>query len=304
MPRVIETVTAVFAAFGRHEALMPPKVYLDLPQYAGDFRAMPAYVAGAAGVKWVNSHPENPKRYNLPTVMAVLILNDPATARPLAIMDGTIITQYRTGAAAAVATQHLARPDARSLGVVGCGAQAIAHVEAITAVRTFEEIRLFDVDPERARRVAAAVPQLPARVTSIEATAGADVVLTLTPVTKPIVRREWVKPGAHVNAMGADAAGKQELDSELTLAARVFVDAWEQASHSGEINVLVHQGRLDRQSIAGELGEVVAGLLPGRLGDEITIFDSTGLAVQDIATAKYLYEEALKRGVGTEIELL
>lgn len=299
MPAVIEAVETAFAAYGRGEAKMPPKVYLDVPK--GDFRAMPAYLPGAAGVKWVNVHPDNPTHGTLPTVMGLIIYSDPETGQPLALLDGTWITRARTGAAAAVATRHLARLGARSLGIVGCGGQAVTNLQALTQVVKPERIELHDVNEANARRVAGLFPQFNCRVARIEEACAADVVTTLTPSHGPVVRREWVRPGAHINAMGADAPGKQELEIDLLLASRVFVDDWAQASHSGEINVAHSRGLLEEA--AGSLPEVVVGRVAGRQDDEeITIFDSTGLAIQDLATANKVYHEARRKGVGVEVE--
>ena len=302
--QVMKIVERAFIAHARHEDQMPPKLYLQLPQCGGDFRAMPAYVDGAAGIKWVNSHAENPQRYQLPTVMAVMIYSDPETGYPLAIMDGTLITRFRTGAAAGLATRLFARPGARTLGMVGCGAQAYTALAAVSTVFTPEQVILSDARAEAVSSLAEGFPALPCRPGSIEEAAGCDVICTTTPVHRPIVRREWVQDGAHINALGADAAGKQELETDLTIQARVFVDDLEQASHSGEINVPIAQGLFRVDDLAGTIGEVAAGLLEGRVGNEITIFDSTGLAIQDVATAKHVYEAARERRIGQLIDLV
>lgn len=300
---LVDSVEEAFAAFGRGEAVMPPKVYLDLPRHGGDFRAMPGYVRGAAGLKWVNVHPNNPSSCGLPTVMAIMIYSDPETGRPLAVMDGTLLTRLRTAAAAAVATKYLARKDSRSLGMIGCGVQARTHVEALATVAPFAEIVVYDIDPHKSEALATSLRQAgrAALAGSAPEAAACDVICTTTPSREPIVLKEWVKPGAHINAMGADAPGKRELDPALVLASRIFVDDWAQASHSGEINVLVSEAKLGRESVSGTLGEVVAGLNPGRVAaDEVTVFDSTGLAIQDVAAARCFYEAARRKGVGTE----
>jgi alanine dehydrogenase len=296
---VIDAVEHAFAAYGRGEAHMPPKVYLDVPH--GDFRAMPAAMGTSAIVKWVNSHTQNPDLHGLPTVMAILIYNDAETGRPLAVMDGTLITQQRTAAAAAVATRHLARKDARTLGLVGCGGQAVAHLRAIARVVRPERVLLADLHRPHAERVAAELADLPCEIVQTPQACAADVVTTLTGGRKGFVQRDWVRPGAHINAMGADAAGKQELTVELLLAARVFVDDWAQAAHSGEINVAFRDGKL--KEIAGTLPEVICGKRPGRASDdEITIFDSTGLAIQDLALARALYDDARRSGAGRLVD--
>ncbi len=296
--RVVEAVEHAFAAHAAERVTMPPKSYIDLSQYNGDFRSMPAYVDAdewdAAGVKWVNSHPDNPDEHGLPSVMGVMIYSDPETALPLAIMDGTELTRQRTGAAAAVATDHLADPDATRLGLVGAGGQSYAQVEAIATVRPIQEIVVHDVDE-------GAVDQFIDRFGdrfavapgSISDAGHCDVLTTVTPVRDPIVALDDVGPNTHINAMGADAAGKQELSPEILQAGTIVIDDYEQCTHSGEINVPWSGGILVDADIHGTLGEVILGEIPGRSGLEgVTVFDSTGLAIQDIAAARVIYENA------------
>ncbi len=302
MEHAVSAVEGAFRAHGAGEALMPAKVYLDLPRYRGDFRAMPTYLEGSAGVKWVNSHPENPERHGLPAVMGVFVLSDPDTAVPLAVMDFTYLTAVRTGAAGAVASKHLARDGAKSLGFVGCGVQARFLLDAHRAVLPGLDLKMADVEPERARRFAA---EAGGDAVSIEEACACDIVCTATPSRGPVVERAWVRRGAHVNAMGADAPGKQELDPALLDDGVVVIDEAHQAQSSGEINVPLGQRTLDREHIRGTLGEVLVGSKPGRLSDdEITIFDSTGLAIQDLALARIVYELAREQGIGTELDLV
>ena len=310
MPDLVAAVEGAFGAYARGDATMPAKSYIDLPQYDGDLRSMPAYVdAGdwdAAAVKWVNSHPENPDRHGFPTVMGAVIYSDPETALPLAVLDGIELTQRRTGAAAAVATDYLARTDARSLGLIGAGAQAHMQLEAIATVRPIERVVVADVDEDA---VASFVETYGDRFEvvggTVEEAAACDVVSTTTPVEEPSLSRETGGPGTHVHAMGADAAGKHELDPEILLDARLVIDDYDQCVHSGEINVPYSEGVVGDGDIDAELGAVVAGDEPGRTdGEEITVFDSTGLAIQDVAAAHVAYEHASEAGVGTEFDLL
>jgi ornithine cyclodeaminase/alanine dehydrogenase len=303
--KVLEVVEDAFKSYSLGRAKMPPKLYLDLPEYAGDFRAMPAYVNGAAGVKWVNSHPQNPGRFGKPTVMAVLVYNDPTTGEPLAVMDATSITMYRTAAATAVATKHLARKDSSTLGIIGCGAQARPHLVYLDQVMGFNEVLLYDIDPERAARVAAVAPKKCRVVASVAEAAKADVVTTITPGNRIVLTKDHVRDGHHINCVGADALGKQELDPQILLSSRVFVDDMAQATHSGEVSTPIHNGIYNEAMIAGTLGDVVTGKIPGRKSAaEVTLFDSTGLAIEDIATAKYLYEKALALGAGLKVDLI
>ncbi|XXY52181.1 ornithine cyclodeaminase family protein [Sorangium sp. So ce269] len=300
MDAAIAAVEAAFAAHGRGEAAMPPKVYLGLPAHDGDLRAMPAYVDGAAGVKWVNSHPKNPARYGLPCVRGLYILSDPATASPLAVMDATHLTAVRTGAAAAIASKHLARPNPRTLGFVGCGVQARFLLDAHRAVYGDQlEVLTADVSREASEQFAA---EARGRAVSVEEASGCDIICASTTARAPVVQRAWVRAGAHINAMGADAPGKQELEPQILLDARVIIDDWAQATESGEVNVPLHEGALHREHIQGTLGEVVAGKLTGRGDATITVFDSTGLAIQDVALARVLYAAARSKGAGTAFD--
>jgi ornithine cyclodeaminase/alanine dehydrogenase len=302
---ILTTIEAAFEAHGKGQVRMPPKLYLDLPEFQGDLRAMPAFVNGAAGVKWVNSHPLNPSRHKLPTVMAVMIYNDPATGRPLAIMDGTTITKLRTAAASVVASKHLAPEGAKTLGIIGCGAQAMPHIAFFRRIFDFEYIYLYDRELSAAEHIAGAVGRIAVPVGSAREAAAADIICTLTPGHTIVLRDEWVGPGRHINAVGADALGKQELEPSLLKRARVFVDDIEQGTHCGEVSTPIAHGLFRQEDLAGSIGQVVAGLIPGRTTPgEITVFDSTGLAIEDVATARYLYDKAVASRQGTNIDLL
>lgn len=302
MDDVIRVVADAFRAHHRGDAQMPPKSYILLPQHEGDFRSMPAQVGEAAAVKWVNVHPRNPSR-GLPSVLATLILGDVHTGFPLAVMDATLITAYRTAASAAAAADALARPEARTLGVIGAGGQAPYQLAAVSRVRPFRRVVIADARPEAARalveQVALHRPPFEVVDGSLEQAAGCDVVVTITPVHRPVVRCDWIRPGAHVCAMGADAPGKQELDPAILRASRLYVDDWEQASHSGEINVPLATGDLSADQVIGSLGALLDGAIEGRRTDaDVTVFDSTGLAIQDAAVGRLVYERALEAGIG------
>ncbi len=302
MRETIDIVEKAFELHGKGLTQMPRKVYLNFEK--GDLRAMPASLMGYAGIKWVNSHPENPKR-GLPTVMAVLILNDPETGYPLAIMDATYITNFRTGAGSAVASKYLARKNSKVFGFVGCGRQAYTQFLALKEVFEIEKVKAFDLNEKNAERfVEFCRNWVDAEFKVIEDVCDCDVLTTTTPSRKPVVMNEWIKEGTHINAVGADAPGKQELDEKILLRAKIVVDDYEQAIHGGEINVAISKGILKPEDIHASLGEIVAGIKVGReRDDEITIFDSTGLAIQDIAVAKVVYEKALSLGRGIEVNL-
>jgi alanine dehydrogenase len=297
----VAAVESAFAAFGRGEATMPPKVYLPVEDHEGDFRAMPARLGSSAGIKWVNVHARNRERHGLPTVMGVYVLNDPATAFPLAVMDGTSLTALRTGAAGGVASKYLATTSPRSIAFIGAGVQARTLHAAHQAVFGDLELLVHDRNGHAAAELAA---EIGGTATSLEVAAAADIVCTATPSRVPFLDADWVKPGAHVNAMGADAPGKQELSVGLLRASAVFIDDIHQAEGSGEINVPLARGDLVIDDIAGTLGEVVAGVLPRPKPETTTVFDSTGLAIQDVALARAIFEEARERGIGTEVDLV
>ncbi|RLB41353.1 MAG: ornithine cyclodeaminase family protein [Deltaproteobacteria bacterium] len=301
MELAVAAVERAFAGFGRGEASMPPKVYLPIEDHDGDFRAMPARLGNSAGIKWVNVHAQNRKRYGLPTVMAVYILNDPANAFPLAVMDGTLLTALRTGAAGAVASKYLAKSDAKTVSFIGCGVQANTLHGAHQVILDGFESLAYDRNVATAQRFA---DRVGARVVSLEDAARADIVCTATPSRTPFVQAQWIRSGAHINAMGADAPGKQELSTKTLNRAAVYIDDIHQATASGEINVPLSTGDFSLDDIAGTLGEVVAGILPRPDEDATTLFDSTGLAVQDVSLARAIYETAKSQSIGREIDLV
>lgn len=309
MADAIEAVEGAFREHGLRRVQMPPKVYLDFPKYEGDLRIMPAYIEALdmAGVKVVNVHPRNPPR--LPTVMAVLVLNDPRTGAPLALLDATHITDMRTGAAGGVAVKYLARKDARVLGIVGAGRQARTQLLAIREVRKIVLVRVASKSLEESRAFKEAMEPLAGceivPEAEVRGACQCDILVTVTPARGPIVKSAWVEDGTHINAIGADAPGKEELDPEVLRRAKVVVDDLAQASHSGEVNVPLAMGLMKREDIHAELGEIVAGRKRGREGDrEITIYDSTGLAIQDVAVGALVYKRARERGMGTKLKFL
>jgi ornithine cyclodeaminase/alanine dehydrogenase-like protein (mu-crystallin family) len=294
--RALEAVREAFVAYARGEWSMPPKVYV--PAYpAGDFRAMPALGAGHAALKWVTSFPGNPER-GLPTVMGLVLVSDASNGMLRAILDAGAVTALRTGAAAILAAETLGRADAGSAAVVGAG------VNGRAAARTFlargRDVLIWDVDP--ARSDAAAV-ELGARVArSREEALAADLVVTMTPGREALFAPGSLRPGQHVSLMGADGPGKTEIAVEELLRTHIFCDDWEQASHNGELAHAVEAGKITREDVT-HLGDVLVGTAPGRQSNvDITTFDSTGLAIQDLAIALAAIEHAERLDVPT-IEL-
>ena len=282
---VNRVVEEAFAEHGRGRVQMPPKLYVTFDH--GDFRTMPAYIPSLslAGVKIVNVHPGNP-RIGFPTVMALLIILDPGTGIPVAILNATTLTDLRTGAAGGVAAKYLAPSRTVTLGLVGSGRQAAAQLDAIAAEREVTEIKVWSRNEKNAVSFCRKYSSLDCTVAPLEKVCDCDVLVTSTPSREPVIRDEWIREGTHINAIGADAPGKQELDPGILQRARVFVDDPAQAVHSGEINVPIAKGLFSPERIEGTLGEVVLGRKKRMSQDEITLFDSTGLAIQDLAVAE------------------
>jgi alanine dehydrogenase len=288
----VDAVREAFLAHARGEWLMPSKVYVEAPP-DGDFRAMPARGGGYAVLKWVTSFPRNPER-GLPTVAGIVLLSDASDGRLLAAMEAGAVTALRTGAAAVLAAETLAA-DGGPAAVIGCGVNGRAV--ARTFVARGRDVVLWDADHERAAAVAAelGVQAAPSR----EAALAADVVATVTPGREILFPPGSLRPGQHVSLMGADGPGKAEIAVHELLRARIVVDEWEQASHNGDIGRAVDGGVLGRENVV-QLGDVLSGERPGRRAeDDITVFDSTGLAVQDLAVAITIFESA--RTLGMEI---
>lgn len=314
MREVIECVELAFREKGLKRVQMPAKIYLFYSKYNGDLRAMPSYLEelDISAVKVVNVHVDNKEKYGLPTVMAVIVLVDPKTGFPLAIMGGKTITDIRTGAAGGVAAKYLARKDSKILAFIGAGAQAKTQLAALLEVyKNIEEVRIWSRSKETREKFLAEAKELYGqlfRLISIasvrEAVEGADIIVTTTPSRQPIVMHHMISQGTHFNCIGADAPGKEELDPMILKRAKIVVDDWEQASHSGEINVPLSQGIITKEDVWAEIGEIVAGLKPGREKDnEITVFTSTGLAIQDAIVAKLIYDKASKKGVGRFMQI-
>jgi ornithine cyclodeaminase/alanine dehydrogenase-like protein (mu-crystallin family) len=261
---------------------MPAKVYLDSPGH-GDFRAMPARGDGLALLKWITSFPSNPSR-GLPTVMGVVCLSDAATGVPLMLLDARSVTALRTGAVAAVASLALARPEAGTVGIVGCGLHG-AWVARCLLAAGYNTGVCFDVDPAAAQRLAGEIA--PGwRAGSREEAVAQEIVACVTPGAQVVIDVGDLRPGMHLNMLGADARGKAEASVEAVAACTLFCDEWEQASHGGELTGAVDAGLVSAAQVT-ELGAVLAGSAIGRADEQaVTLFDSTGLAIQDLAIAR------------------
>ena len=283
-----EAIDRVRDAFVRHhsgEWVMPSKVYLEAPDGPGDFRAMPARGGGLAILKWITSFPGNSAR-GLPVVMGLVCVSDASDGRPLALVDARAVTALRTGAVAAVAAQELAREDAASVGIVGCGVYGTWAARCLAAAEYGPGV-CFDVDPDAAGALAG---ELGWEAGALDDALACDVVTCVTPGHDPVVTEAAIRPGVHFNMLGADGPGKAEADPAAVARCRLFCDEWHQASHGGELTPAVDAGLVRREDVT-ELGAVMTGKEPGRgSNEETTLFDSTGLAIQDLAITHAVLE--------------
>ncbi|MGA8336558.1 MAG: ornithine cyclodeaminase family protein [Solirubrobacteraceae bacterium] len=304
-----DAMAEVLAAHARGEAQMPLRSVVRFEGAAGFMGLMPAWRGGEEPVfalKTLCLMPGNPAR-GLDTHQGTVTLFDGATGVPRAILDASAVTAVRTAAVSAVATRTLARDDARVLAILGAGVQGKAHLQALVGVREFEEVRVYSPTEAHARALAAAGDGLARVVSSAEdAVRGADVVVTATSAQEPVLRRDWLEAGAHVNAVGASTPSVRELDVDTVAACALFCDSRESLrNEAGEYRLALEQGAIPGENhVRGELGEVLAGSAPGRLhADELTVFRSLGLAIEDLAAAECAVARARRMRIGTEVEL-
>lgn len=287
---LISRIEDAFVAYHEGNVEMPEKSYVDVEKYNGDFRSMPAYVDAedweSSGLKWVNVHPENTE---VPTVMGTFINTDPRTGEPQAIIDGTEMTKRRTATVAAIATKHMTSEDVRTLGILGAGEQSYEQLRAIRQVRDIRQVLVCDKSDEAVEQFRQEFDHSykVSRVAPSELSQ-ADVVCTLTPSTNPII--DSLDGVSHVNAMGADAPNKQELHPNILKNSRIFLDDWDQCVHSGEVSKPIEMDQISEEHINGTLGKVVSGDHQEDLRFSRTVFDSTGLAIQDIATSSLVMD--------------
>lgn len=313
MTDCLEAVEGAFAALARGQAVMPQRAVIRVADPGGVFLAMPAYVGGetnALGLKAVTVYPQNPVKHDLPTTLGTLILCDPATGRAAAIMDAGYLTAVRTGAASGVATKHLARSDAATCAVFGAGVQARKQLEAVALTRRLTKAWVLDTAADVRDRFAREMSDelglevLPSADPEA-AVRAADIVVTATSSATPVFDGAWLRPGTHVNNIGSHSPGARELDTETVRRSRFVADLKEaNLAEAGDILIPIQEGAVTETHIVASLGEVVIGAKPGRQSpQEITVFKSCGLAVQDVATALAVYRAARQRGLGTEVEL-
>ncbi len=311
MHECITVMTDALLAVAKGQVYLPLRMVVRPPEAAGVMALMPAHIAGenvALGVKVINVFNGNPARGKDSHQGAVLLF-DAETGEPLAMMNASVITAIRTAAVSGVATRLLAREDAGDLAIIGSGVQARSHLAAMTCVRSIKRVRVVSRNFEHAQRFAAemqphyAFPIEPLR--SIEAVVrGADLIVTATSSSEPIVQRDWIAPGAHLNVVGASQPDAREIDTATMAAASLFVDRRESAlNESGDYLFAVREGAIGPGHIRAEIGEVLIGAKAGRIhSDEITLFKSLGLAVEDVAAAAYVYQQAKIAQAGTWVE--
>ena len=311
MSDLITAMESAVARFSAGDVLQPVRTVLMVGPTKAYFGLMPAYIEHPArlGAKLVTVFNANHAR-GLPSHLATIVLLDPETGSLLALMDGRYVTEARTAAVSAVSARHLSKPDAATLAIIGTGVQARSHLEAYADVRALQEVRVWSPQPRsRERFVDDMTGHVSARLLAAEtaeaAVRGADLIVLATSSPVPVVEDSWVEPGAHVVSVGACRPDQREMAPELVTRARLFVDSRAAAViESGDVVLGIKENRFTDTHIAGELGEVVLGRVPGRVkADEITIFKSLGMAVEDVVTADLVFRRAVETGAGTELTL-
>lgn len=312
MEETIEALEKAFRDHAQHRTQMLPRTYLFLDEHHGRIGFMPSYIEtlDAAGIKIVSAYHDNPEKYGMPSIMATVVLNDVKTGMPIAIMDGTYSTMMRTGAVGAIAAKYLSRKDSRIVGIVGAGVQGRGQLLGLVEVRDVEKVLVYDIVPSQSERYAEEMGEKlgvdiePAHSIE-EVVRKVDILATATPSPTPIIVVDWLRPGLHLTTVGVSTAGKQEVATEVFKRGKLVVDEVDQTSKIGGINVPFSKGLLRGEDIYAEIGEIILGKKPGRTSDEeVTVFVSSGLAIQDVATAKLVYEKALQRGIGRSVRFL
>ena len=307
MAECIDAMDPAMCATSDGSIRIPPRVLFPLVDDSGFFATMPGSSLEALGAKVVSFLPDNPSR-GRPAIGGFVTLFDHQTGSPLALVDGAVITDVRTAAASGLAVRQLARPDARTCGIFGSGGQADVHIEAMCAVRPIEEVVIWGRNLQKAEALAqrhSGRHGASVRATDDPAEAGAcDLVCTGTLAREPILRGEWVQPGAHVSLVGAHNLNTREADSDLIAKAKVYVDSLESTrNEGGDVMIPIQEGVIDESHIMGEIGQLLLGDIPGRQSDEeITLYNSLGVVSQDLYAAAHVYRQAKEQNVGTVVE--
>ena len=312
MPTAINAVEAAFSELARGTAVMPQRTVMTDDDTGGWIAYMPSYLrsSGALGIKAVTVYKSNPSDFGLPTTLGTILIQDNLTGQVVAAMDGGYLTAVRTGAVAGVATKHMARPESEVAGIMGAGVQARQQAVAIAEASNVKTVLTYSLEPEADRKLFAEWVADQTGLEVILATDGeelcrsSDVVSLATTAAEPIVSGDWWKPGAHINSIGSHAPGIRETDTATIRRARVICDQTSACmAEAGDIITPVEDGEYAWDEVAGDLGDVINGDIAGRTGDdEVTLFKSVGLAIQDIACAALVYDGAIAQGIGTEFD--
>jgi alanine dehydrogenase len=312
MRDAIDVLEQSFRELGAGEAVMPTRIAINVQAANGFVLAMPAYLrrTGALGLKVVSSYPDNPRAFGIPTIQAAILYYNVSTGECLALMEGTYITALRTGATSGLATKYLASTGSHVAGVIGSGVQAETQLEAVCSVRTITHARVYSPTPAHAAAFAARMSgRLGIEVRSVgeakQAAEESSIVITATSSKTPVLNGRWLSAGTHVNAVGSHTADARELDGEAVQKSKLVVDSWEAAlQEAGDLLIPIAEGLISKTDIYAELADLATGRKPGRTSPrEITAFKSVGLAIEDIAVARLVYERAKTSGAGQEVSV-
>ncbi len=312
MKDCIDVVEEAFKQLALGNVVMPTRPTIRIPKYKALVNAMPAYIGGmeAVGVKLVGGYLDNPTLHGLPVVQATILLNDGTNGSTLAVMDGTYITAVRTGAASGVATKYLATTDATTVAIIGAGVQARTQLAAVCEVRPITSARVYAPSEQHRQEYATEMSRVlgidvTAAASAEDAVRGAAIVCTASTSKTPVLDGTWLEPGVHINCAGSHSPDARELDTTTVVRSTVVVDSRDAAlAEAGDLMIPIASGDISEDHIRAELGEIVAGMKPGRTDpSEITLFKSQGLAIQDVATASLVFKRASEKGIGSQVDL-
>jgi len=311
LKETIEAVKNAYMAYNSNQVVQPSIVSLDVHKYNGEIDIKSGYIKtdDVIGIKVAGGYWDNPKNFGIPSGVALICLLDAKNGVPICIMDGTLITSYRTAASGAIAAKLLARQCSKTVAIIGSGVQAKLQVQALSVFFNIETVHVWS--RKGAKEYIEYMSKKMPRVCFVEkdtvqdAVKNADIVITATASKHPLIMKEWIKKGTHINAIGCDAIGKQELDSNLFLGAKIVNDCIEECIKRGDTQHPIKQKIITKNDIYAEIGEILLGVKEGRINeDEITIFDSTGISALDITTSLYVYNQAKEKNIGQNIKLL
>jgi ornithine cyclodeaminase len=310
MAACIDAMDEAMRAASSGAVSMPLRLFTPLADDSGSLGLMPGSTLGPPffGAKVISLLFDNPAK-GLPTVQGYVSLFDHDTGKPVALIEGSSVTAIRTAAASGLATRVLARQDVRTHGILGTGVQAVTHIDAVACVRDIDRVVVWGRDEEKARRFAAQQSERSqVEVTATDDPAEAaccDIVSTVTAATEPVLRGEWLEPGSHLNLVGVHTPDAREADTRVIERSRVYVDLMESAmNEAGDLLIPIAEGAIDEGHILGEIGQVMTGAVPGRIGDgDITLYKSLGIVAQDLFAAAHIYARALESGAGVEVDL-